>query len=141
MRNVLWCVAAAAVVSGAFWIGRLSADEKPKMRFFEMRTYTAAEGKLDALNARFRDHTVRLFEKHGMTNVGYWVPSEGEKAKNTLVYILAFPDKEARNKAFKEFGADPDWKKAQTESEASGKLLAKPPESLFLTPTDYSPMK
>jgi len=141
MRKSFWCLA-AVVVAGAFWIGRLSAaDETPKMRLFELRTYTAAEGKLDALQARFRDHTVKLFEKHGMTNVGYWVPSEGDKSKNTLIYILAFPDKEARNKAFKEFGADPEWQKAQKESEANGKLLAKPPESLFLTPTDYSPMK
>jgi len=122
-------------------IGRLSADEKPKMRLFELRTYTANEGKLDALQARFRDHTVKLFEKHGMTNVGYWVPSEGDRSKDTLIYILAFPDKEARNNAFKEFAADPEWKKAQTESEANGKLLKKAPESVFLNPTDYSPMK
>src|SRR5882762_5317388 len=141
MRKSFWCLAAFGVV-GAFWIGRLSAaDETPTMRLFELRTYTAAGGKLDALQARFRDHTVKLFEKHGMTNVGYWVPSEGDKSKNTLIYILAFPDKEARNKAFKEFGADPEWQKAQKESEANGKLLAKPPESLFLTPTDYSAIK
>jgi len=142
MRNVLWCAVAAMVVAGTFWMGRLSvAAETPKNRIFELRTYTAAEGKLDALNARFRDHTCKLFEKHGMTNVGYWVPSEGDRSKNTLIYILAFPDKEARNKAFKEFGADPDWQKAQKESEANGKLLVKPPESVFLNPTDYSPMK
>ena len=140
MRKAFWCVA-VAMVAGAFWLGRASAaDEKPKMRLFELRTYTANEGKLDALQARFRDHTVKLFEKHGMTNVGYWTP-EGERSKDTLIYILAFPDKEARDKAFKEFGADPDWKKAQSESEANGKLLKKAPESVFMTPTDYSPMK
>jgi hypothetical protein len=104
-----------------------------------MRTYTANEGKLDALQARFRDHTTRLFEKHGMTNIGYWVP-EGERSRDTLVYILAFPDKEARNKAFKEFGEDPDWKKVQTASEANGKLVKKI-DSVFMNPTDYSPMK
>jgi hypothetical protein len=76
-----------------------------------------------------------------MTNIGYWTPADGDKSKNTLIYILAFPDKEARNKAFKEFGADPEWQKAQKESEANGKLLVKAPESMFLTPTDYSPMK
>jgi len=140
MRKILWC-AAAMVLAGSFWLGRLSvAADKPQMRLFELRTYTANEGKLDALNARFRDHTVKLFEKHGMTNIGYWKP-EGERSKDTLIYILAFPDKEARNKAFKEFGADPEWKKAQAESEANGKLLVKPPDSVFLTPTDYSPMK
>src|SRR3954463_7716959 len=116
MRKVLWS-AALVMIAAFFWLGRLSAaDEKPKMRLFELRTYTANEGKLDALNARFRDHTVKLFEKHGMTNVGYWTPSEGDKSKNTLIYILAFPDKEARNKAFKEFGEDPDWVKARNES-------------------------
>ena len=141
MRKFLWCSAAMMALGGAFWIGRVSADDKPQNRFFELRTYTANEGKLDALQARFRDHTCKLFEKHGMTNVGYWTPAEGDKSKNTLIYILAFPDKEARNKAFKEFGADPEWQKAQKESEANGKLLAKPPESIFLTPTDYSPMK
>jgi hypothetical protein len=141
MRKCYWCLAAITVM-GAFWIGRLSAaEDTPKMRVFELRTYTAVDGKLDALNARFRDHTVKLFEKHGMTNIGYWVPSEGDKSKNTLIYLLAFPDKEARNKAFKEFGADPDWQKAQKESEANGKLLVKPPESMFLNPTDYSPIK
>ena len=140
MRKWFWCVAMLAVM-GAFWTGRLSAaDEKPTMRFFEMRTYTANEGKLDALQARFRDHTVRLFEKHGMTNVGYWVPSEGDRSKDTLIYILAFPDKEARNKAFKEFSADPEWQKAAKESEANGKLVKKI-ESVFMKPADFSPMK
>ena len=140
MRKVFWCVA-VAMVAGGFWLGRLSAaDEKPKTRLFELRTYTANDGKLDALQARFRDHTVKLFEKHGMTNIGYWVPSEGDRSKDTLIYILAFPDKEARNKAFKEFGEDPEWKKAQSESEVNGKLTKKV-ESQFLNPTDYSPMK
>ena len=108
---------------------------------FELRTYTAPEGKLGDLHKRFRDHTMRIFKKHGMDSVGYWQPQDAPDSQNTLIYILAFPDKEARNKAFKEFGADPDWQKAQKESEANGKLLVKPPESQFLTPTDYSPMK
>jgi len=95
MRKILWC-AAMAMIAGSFWLGRLSvAADKPQMRLFELRTYTANEGKLDALNARFRDHTVKLFEKHGMTNVGYWTP-EGERSKDTLVYILAFPNKDAQ---------------------------------------------
>src|SRR5438045_9003859 len=87
---------------------------------FEMRTYTAAEGKLEALQARFRDHTNALFLKHGMTVIGYWVPmppaKEGEvdRSKNTLVYILAYPDKETRDKMWKAFRGDPDWKTAQS---------------------------
>jgi hypothetical protein len=105
-------------------------------RCFEMRTYYAAPGKLDALQSRFRDHTVKLFEKHGIANVGYWVPLEN--TDNKLIYLLAYPSREARQTMWKEFGADPDWKKARTESEASGKLVTKV-ESLFLTATDYSP--
>jgi hypothetical protein len=130
----------AAVLVCAMWGGAAVAqDEKPKNRFFEMRTYTANEGKLDALNARFRNHTNRLFQKHGMTLIGYWTP-EGERSKDTLVYILAFPDKESRAKSFKAFGEDEEWKKARDESEKDGKLVKKI-ESVFLNPTDYSPMK
>jgi hypothetical protein len=109
-------------------------------RYFEMRTYTTLPGRLDALNKRFRDHTCKLFEKHGMTLVGFWTPSEGPEAENTLVYLLAFPSREARDKAFDAFRNDPAWKKAQAESEADGKIVEKV-ESKFLNPTDYSYIK
>ena len=109
---------------------------EPDTRCFEMRTYFAAPGKLDGLLARFRDHTVKLFEKHGMTNIGYWVPIEN--ADNKLVYVLAFPSREARDKSFKEFGADPDWKAAAKASEANGKLVGRI-ASVFLSATDFSP--
>jgi hypothetical protein len=109
---------------------------EPDTRCFEMRTYYAAPGKLDDLLARFRDHTVKLFEKHGMTNIGYWVPIDNKD--NKLVYVLAFPSREARNKSFKEFGADPDWKTAAKASEEKGKLVTKV-ESVFLSATAFSP--
>jgi hypothetical protein len=102
---------------------------------YELRTYTAAPGKLDALLARFRNHTVTLFAKHGMTNVGYWVPAENPDRK--LVYLLSFPDRAARDASFKAFGADPEWKAAAKASEADGKLVDKI-ESRFLTATDFS---
>jgi len=105
-------------------------------RVYEMRTYYAAPGKLDALQARFRNHTCKLFEKHGMTNVGYWVPVENPD--NKLIYLLAYPNREARDKAWKAFSDDPDWQKARKDSEADGKLVAKV-EAVFLTATDYSP--
>lgn len=105
-------------------------------RVFEMRTYYAAPDKLDALNARFRDHTVKLFEKHGITNLGYWMPIENPD--NKLIYVLSYPSREARETSWKSFGADEDWKKAKADSEANGKLVAKV-ESVFLTATDYSP--
>ncbi|HEV3386488.1 MAG TPA: NIPSNAP family protein [Gemmata sp.] len=107
-------------------------------RLYELRVYYAAPGKLDALNARFKNHTLKLFDKHGLTNVAYFVPA-GDNKDNKLVYFISAPSKEARDKSFKEFGADPEWQKAAKESEKDGKLVNKI-ESTFLTLTDYSPM-
>ncbi|QDU22548.1 NIPSNAP family protein [Urbifossiella limnaea] len=114
------------------------AQEKKATPLYEMRTYYSPPGKLDALHARFRDHTVKLFAKHGITNVGYFVP-EGENKDNKLVYFISFPDKAARDASFKAFAADPAWKAAAAASEKDGKILTKI-ESVFLTPTDYSPV-
>jgi len=104
-------------------------------RCYEMRIYSAAPGKLDALNSRFRDHTCKLFEKHGMVNIGYWLPMTN--TENKLVYLLAYPSREAREKSWKEFSADPDWQAARKESEKDGKLVLKA-ESIFLAATDFS---
>lgn len=110
-------------------------------RCFEIRTYYAAPGKLEDLHARFRNHTVRLFKKHGMEIVGFWGPTDKEKgAENTLVYILAYPNREAREKAWKAFQADPEWQTARKESEKNGRLAEKV-ESVILLATDYSPVK
>ena len=113
---------------------------EPANRYFEMRTYVCHDGRLDALHKRFREHTTKLFEKHGMTNVGYWTPADGDDAKTTLVYILAYPSKEARAAAWKAFMADPDWKKAREESEKDGPIV-KQVISKFLTASDYSAIK
>ncbi len=110
-------------------------------RIFELRTYTAAPGKLDALNARFRNHTNRLFAKHGMTIIGFWMPAKQKDGEEKLIYILAYPSKEAADKSWKAFSEDPEWQKVRAESEKDGKLLAKPPESVYMKPTDYSPLK
>ena len=109
-----------------------AADE----RCFEMRVYYAAPGKLDALHARFRDHTCKLFEKHGIVNVGYWMPLDNPDHK--LIYLLASPSREAREASWKAFMADPDWQAAYKASEKNGRLVTKV-ESLFLNATDYSP--
>ena len=109
---------------------------EPDTRVFEMRTYYAPAGKLDELHARFRDHTMALFEKHGITNIGYWVPIEN--TDNKLVYVLAYPSRAARDTSWKEFNADPDWQAAHKASEVNGKLVAKV-EQLFMTATDFSP--
>jgi len=109
-------------------------------RVFEIRTYTAAEGKLDALHARFRDHTVALFSKHDMTSVAYFTPQDAPLKQNTLIYILAHPSREAAAKNWQAFHDDPEWQKVKADSEAQGALTTKI-ESVFADPTDYSPMK
>ena len=132
MRMLLFSLIAAT--SGLTALQARAGEKDTRM--FEMRIYYAAPGKLDALHARFRDHTLKLFEKHGMTNIGYWVPVDNPD--NKLIYVLAFPDRDARDKAFKSFGADPAWQKAFKDSEKDGKLVTKI-ENVFLTATDYSP--
>lgn len=107
---------------------------------YELRIYTTNEGKLDALLARFRDHTCRLFEKYGMTNVGYWTPlAKEDGADNTLIYVLRHKSREAAKESFAAFAKDPEWQAARKASEEAGKILTKPPESIFLAATDYSP--
>ncbi|HEY8994635.1 MAG TPA: NIPSNAP family protein [Lacunisphaera sp.] len=109
---------------------------------YELRTYTTNEGKLDALDARFREHTMKLFAKHGMTNVLYTHPTDTDKgAGKTLVYVLAHANVAAAKASFDAFRADPDWVKVRDASEANGKLLVQPPVSLFLRPVDFSALK
>jgi len=115
--------------------GETVIEPKFEGQILELRTYHAAPDKLDKLLSRFRDHTCKLFAKHGMTNVGYWVPVENPD--NLLIYLMAYPDKQARDASWKAFMADPEWKKAASESEVDGKLVAKVDE-VFMTPTDFS---
>src|SRR5262245_17602672 len=133
------CLAAAAVMVG-YWIMKTNPAEAASTRVFELRTYTTHPGKLDALNARFRDHTTRIFKKHGMENIGYWVPQDEPTHGNTLVYIIAHKSRDAAKKSWDAFRADPEWKKVSAESEVNGKIVAKV-ESVFLDPTDYSLIK
>jgi hypothetical protein len=125
----------------AGWAGLAAAlDKKTDTHVFELRTYHAVPGKLKALHARFRDHTNKLFEKHGMTVIGFWNPVDPEKAEQTLIYLLAFPSKEAAAKSWQAFRDDPEWKAVREASEKDGKLVEKV-ESVYLNPTDYSPLK
>ena len=133
MKSILLPFLSAVVVCACSALVTLGASDS---RVYEMRVYFAAPGKLDALHARFRDHTMKLFEKHGIVNVGYWVPLEN--TENKLIYILSYPSREAREKSWKEFMADADWQKAYKASEVNGKLVDKV-ESRFMTATDYSP--
>lgn len=107
---------------------------------YELRIYTTNEGKLPDLLKRFREHTCEIFTHHNIENIGYWTPIEkADGADNTLVYIIRHASREAAKENWKAFGADPEWKAAQKASEANGKILAKPPQSTFMTPMDFSP--
>ena len=133
-------VAGGALFAAGFWLGQEKTVKAQANRVFELRTYTTLEGRLDALHARFRNHTTKLFTKHGITNVGYWAPMDEPRSKNTLIYLLAHPSREAAKKNFDAFRNDPAWVKARDESEVSGKIVEKV-ESVFLAPVDYSPLK
>jgi len=138
-----WGFLAAGAVLGAglmFANGALRAADAPPARVFEIRTYHTFPGRLDALHKRFRDHTRRVFEKHGMTNVGYWVPQDAPAHDNTLVYIISHASREQAKVNWAEFGADPEWKKISEESQKDGKIVEKI-ESVFVDATDYSPIK
>ena len=113
-----------------------SFAQKTDNRYFELRIYYCHPGRLDALIERFTNHTTRIFEKHGMTNIGYWLPVNN--TENALYYVLAYPNKEARDASWKAFGADPEWKEVSTKSEESGKIVAKV-TSIFMNAADISP--
>ncbi|MBI2928736.1 MAG: NIPSNAP family protein [Verrucomicrobia bacterium] len=115
-------------------LSTLAADQDT--RCFELRTYYAPAGRLDDLHSRFRVYTMKLFEKHGMQNIGYWVPQENPD--NKLIYLLAYPTRAAREKAWQAFFADPQWQEVVKKTEANGKIVAKV-ETVFLAATDYSP--
>lgn len=124
----------AALLLGTVATPEAAAVDK---RCYEMRIYHTAPGKLDALHQRFRNHTLRLFERHGIESIGYWVPLENND-DTRLVFLLAYPSKQAREDSWKKFMADPDWQAAQKASEANGPLVARV-ENYFLNATDYSP--
>jgi len=135
LKTVLFLAAAMAAS-----ISIPSAVAQEHGRVFELRTYTCNEGKLPDLLARFRNHTTRLFEKHGMTNIAYWVPQDSPAHENTLIYVIAHASREAAKKNWDEFRNDPEWQKVQKDSEANGKIVNKV-ESVFMDAADFSPMK
>jgi hypothetical protein len=128
-------------------IGRLSpggdagaVHAQAANRVFEIRTYTAPEGKLEELHARFRNHTLRIFQKHNMTSIAYFRPQDAPLAQNTLIYVLAHPSREAAKKNWADFQSDPEWQKVSAESQVNGRIVSKV-ESVFADPADYSPIK
>ena len=138
MRNKLFSLAALPLIFLAGYLSGMNAAGSN--RVYELRTYTTHEGKLDDLLARFRNHTTKLFEKHGMKNIGYWVPQDDPQKKNTLIYVISHASRDAAKKSWDDFRADPDWKKVQTASEANGKIVQKV-DAVYMDPTDFSTLK
>jgi len=136
-------------VAAAFVAGFVARDVVPGEtavlaqaagKVYELRTYTAPDGKLPELHARFRNHTLRIFQKHGMENVIYFAPQDAPLSQNTLIYLIAHKSRAAAKESWAAFQKDPEWQKVSTESQVNGKIVAGV-QSVFLDPTDYSPMK
>jgi hypothetical protein len=139
MMSVLGLAAAfAAGFATNSWLpGEAVAQAQSRPRVYELRTYTAADGKLDLLHSRFKTHIMGFFQKHGMTNVIYFKPMDAPLSQTTMIYLLSHESRETAAKSWEAFRNDPDWKKASSET---GPLASKV-ESVFLEPTDYSPLK
>ena len=147
LRKLALPVLFVAVFAAGFLAGNTSTFEwlpqahaQKQGCVFELRTYTASGGKLEEVKARFRDHTMRYFERHGMTNIGYWTPVDAPGSQTTLVYLLAHSSREAAKKSWDAFRKDPDWVKARDASNANGNIVAKT-ESVFLDATTFSQLK
>jgi NIPSNAP len=145
MRVMLMASVMLVVVAAVFALNDSKAapdhGAPTSQRVFELRTYHLNEGKLDDLHKRFREHTCGLLKKHGAELIGFWTPTDDKDGKGAkLIYLVAFPSREAADKTWKEFGDDPEWQRVKTESHKNGALV-KSVERIFLEPTDYSEMK
>jgi hypothetical protein len=140
-RTLLQAIPAATFLSEALWAAAHQDNISPapaSAAVYELRVYHAAPGKLADLLARFRDHTVKLFDRHGMKSVAYWTLTDEPEKSNTLIYILRHPSREAAAANWKSFQDDPEWKSVKDKSEANGKLAEKI-DSTYLALTDFSP--
>jgi len=140
MSRHSWLLLVAGLVLGAGLQWVRAADAPQAARVFEIRTYYTFPGRLDALHKRFREHTLKMFEKHGMTNVAYWTPQDSPGRDNTLVYVISHASRDAAKKNWAAFSADPEWQKISAESQKDGKIVEKV-DSVFVDATDYSPLK
>jgi NIPSNAP len=140
-RNRFAIALATIVFVAGFFAGNVfqswSVARAQGQRVYELRTYTPAEGKLQDLHKRFRDHTMRIFKKHGMENVIYLAPQDAPLKDSTLIYIISHASRDQAKKNWAEFGADPEWQKVAAES-GIGRIKV---DSIYADPTDYSPMK
>ena len=133
-------IALLAACAGGSELIAQSAGDSGAPHVWELRTYTTHPGRLEALVRRFRDHTTRIFEKHGMVNVGYWVPQDPPLSENTLVYILQHESREAAEASWSAFGADPEWQEVRDASQADGPIVMSV-ERVFMDPTDFSAIR
>ncbi len=143
LRSAARLATVALTLAVGFALGALcssTTQAQVPARVFELRTYTAPDGKLPLLQKRFRDHTLRIFEKHGMKNVGYWVPQDSPAKDNTLIYVISHASRDAAKQSWAAFAADPEWKKVSAESQVDGPIVAKV-VSVYMDATDYSPIK
>jgi hypothetical protein len=140
MAKRSWGLLIVGLVLGAGLQFALAAGAEPAGKVFEIRTYHTFPGRLDALHKRFREHTLKMFEKHGMTNVGYWVPQDSPASGTTLIYVISHASREAAKANWAAFGSDPVWKKISEASQVDGKIVERV-ESVFMDATDYSPIQ
>ena len=138
-KSVLFACSILVFVGG-FIAGNAVGAQSDSKRVYELRTYTAPEGKLGDLDKRFRDHTMRIFNKHGMKSVLYMTPQDAPDSANTLIYIISHKNRDAAKASWAAFQADPEWQKVSTESQVNGRIVSKV-VSVFMNPTDYSPLK
>ena len=137
-RTLLQAIPAAAFLPTSLWAASRQDPAQAATAVYELRVYHAAQGKLADLLARFRDHTVKIFDRHGIKSVAYWTPTDDPEKSNTLIYILRHPSREAAAANWKSFQDDPEWKSVKDKSEANGKLVDKI-DSTFMSLTDFSP--
>lgn len=140
-RTLLQSLPAAAFLPASLWAAAQQNNAQPPLiasGVYELRVYHAAPGKLGDLLARFREHTIKIFDRHGMKSVAYWTPIDEPEKSNTLFYILHHPSREAAAANWKSFQDDQEWKSVHDKSEANGKLVDKV-DSTFLALTDFSP--
>ena len=147
-QSVNWSIGVVlmAAVAGTFWVGQSAGEEKvigdiaKGERVYELRTYYCLPGRLEALHKRFKDHTLKLFEKHGMKNEMYWTPTDPKQKDHVLIYVVSHDSAIAAKKSWDAFRTDPDWHKARDASEKDGKIVDKV-ESVYMTATAFSPKK
>ena len=138
--TVVVAIFGLGVITGIFGQSVRDADAQSSNRVFELRTYTTLPGRLDALHSRFEDHTIRIFERHGMTNIGYFSPQDAPLADNTLIYMLAHDSRAAADASWAAFIADPEWQQVAEASQVDGRIIEKL-ERVYLDPTRFSQMR